>query len=351
MISEQVKETEPGNGFHLTEVVVRLSEGRRLYSDKKMDTAQAAMEIIQEELAGYDREVLCIVNLDTHLRPINFNLAAIGSIDMCIAYIPNILKTSILSNAYAFLLCHNHPANDLEPSRYDLELTEKVILAGQLMNIPCIDHVIIGNRKEYYSMREHGTADFSPGYEKVMEGAKSLVAETQAAYADPAMYDTPFGEFDPAAYEQSMQNERQDYSRDYGGDTRQERSYRSVEEVSLKFGKGLCSFFAGKDGQEMAAIRIPSEKYDRWPQFVVPARIVHENRYGKGLWMKIPADGNTRLSVSKRIRQPDGREDWTKEFFTVSNRELKDMVEAYKSKDRSRDETKEGQQRPRARSR
>ena len=165
------EERSPGNRFYLDEVVVRLKKGRRLYSEKRMDCAEAAMEVMKEELAGYDREVLCIVNLDTHLRPVNFNLAAVGSLDTCIAFIPNILKASILSNAFAFILLHNHPGNSLEPSSIDLELTSRVILAGQLMNIPCIDHVIIGDRKEYYSMRENRAADFSPGYEKVIEGA------------------------------------------------------------------------------------------------------------------------------------------------------------------------------------
>ena len=343
----------PGTRFYLDEVVVRLTKGRRLFSEKQMDSAEAAMEIMKEELAGYDREVLCIVNLDTHLRPINFNLCAAGSLDSCIAYIPNILKTSILSNALAFLLLHNHPGNSLEPSSIDLELTRRVILAGQLMNIPCIDHIIIGDGKEYYSMRENGAADFSPGYEKVMEGAKSLVAETQEAYAQaPQMFDTPFGEFDPSGLDPYGPDDglgRPWSERNTGGSPG--RSWQDKEEVSLKFAKGLCSFFSGKDGQELASIRIPSDEYERWPQFVVPAKIVHENRYGKGLWMKIPADGRTRLSVSRRIQLPDGGQDWTKEYFLVDNRKLKDMVEAYKGRNRSGERTEENHDRPKARGR
>ena len=66
------------------------------------------------------------------------------------------------------------------------------------------------------------------------------------------------------------------------------------EEVTIKFGKGLAEPFQSKDGREFMKIRIPNQDpADKtpWVSFVLPAKAVHENQYGKGLWAKIPADG------------------------------------------------------------
>lgn len=57
-----------------------------------------------------------------------------------------------------------------------------------------------------------------------------------------------------------------------------------------------------------------------------PAKAVHENQYGKGLLAKIPADGHTTLTKPYLA----GQNIWKDEKKTVSNRELKSMVEFYK---------------------
>ena len=65
--------------------------------------------------------------------------------------------------------------------------------------------------------------------------------------------------------------------------------------------------------------------------YVLPAKAVHENQYGKGLWAKIPADGHTTLTKPYLAGQSeDGKNIWKDEKTTVSNRELKSMVEFYK---------------------
>ena len=53
------------------------------------------------------------------------------------------------------MLVHNHPSGDPTPSRADLEITERVRLLGAMMEIPLVDHIIIGD-KTYCSLRENG---------------------------------------------------------------------------------------------------------------------------------------------------------------------------------------------------
>ncbi len=110
-----------------------------------------------------------------------------------------------------------------------------------------------------------------------------------------------------------------------------------MEEISIQFGKGLAEPFTAKDGREMMRIKIPNpDNEDRrpWASFVLPAKAVHENKFGKGLWAKIPAEGTTSLVRPVPAGEKDGRRVWENRRETVPNAELKSRVEAYKTANR-----------------
>lgn len=70
--------------------------------------------------------------------------------------IQNIYKSSILSNASAILLFHNHPSGNPKPSKEDIGLTENLSEAGKLLGIPVMDHIIVGGVEgKTYSFREN----------------------------------------------------------------------------------------------------------------------------------------------------------------------------------------------------
>lgn len=60
-----------------------------------------------------------------------------------------------LCGAVQFVLVHNHPSGDTTPSVEDIKVTERMKEAVQLMDIPCMDHIIIGKNGAYYSFTEH----------------------------------------------------------------------------------------------------------------------------------------------------------------------------------------------------
>lgn len=110
---------------------------------------------------------------------------------------------------------------------------------------------------------------------------------------------------------------------------------RVMEELTIKFGKGFAEDFTGKDGKAYKRIRIANaDKADRspWASFVLPARMVHENQYGNGLWAKIPADSQTTVTKPERSVNDDGEKVWVNRQYTVRNADLKAMVEAYKTR-------------------
>ena len=56
----------------------------------------------------------------------------------------------------AIILLHNHPSGTLKPSEADRQLTEKIIKAGELLDVKVLDHLIITANKEYYSFANQG---------------------------------------------------------------------------------------------------------------------------------------------------------------------------------------------------
>ena len=330
------KEAARPKQYKLKEAVIRLEEGHPLYSDVPLSSPGAALDVMRRELSRFDREVLCVVNLNTRLQPINFNIVSIGDISQSIASIPNILKSGILSNASSFLMMHCHPGSTTTPSRDDITTTRRVVEAGKIMGIPCVDHLVVGGGTgRYCSMREEGIVDFSSNVISMTAEEILCVGETETPYgkgdkekmADNSMRDAlPVPDFVKEAEEQMAKEAAE--GKTAAPDQR--------EEVTIKFGKGLAEPFTSKDGREFTRIMLPNQDpADRtpWASFVLSAKSVHENQYGKGLWAKIPAEGTT--VVSKPVlkgKDPAGKNIWENQKTKVPNRELKGMVEAYKTR-------------------
>ena len=113
-------------------------------------------------------------------------------------------------------------------------------------------------------------------------------------------------------------------------------------EITIKFGKGFVGEpFTSKAGKKMVEVKFPNADPDDtrpWEKFVVPAGFIHDNQYGKGVWMKLPEDGTTRLVRSVITGYDDkGRNIWERQERTVTNKELKSLVEFYKERNREQE--------------
>ena len=117
-----------------------------------------------------------------------------------------------------------------------------------------------------------------------------------------------------------------------------------MEQISVKFSKGLVGeTFTGKDGREYASVKIPNRDKDDhtpWASFVVPANKIHEDQFGgKGVFIYLPKDGHT--TVTKPVltgQDENGKNIWENRKTFTPNTELKEMVEYYKTRDRSQDQ-------------
>ena len=102
-----------------------------------------------------DREVVCVINLKTDLKPINVHFASMGALNEAMAHPRELLKASILSNAASIMLVHCHPSGNLFPSKSDTMMTDRINTICELMGIRLQDHIIVGgSNQEYFSFRE-----------------------------------------------------------------------------------------------------------------------------------------------------------------------------------------------------
>lgn len=177
----------PKDQYELKQVQVRLKleETEPLYSNEPITDSDKAVQVMAKALAEMDREYVCVVNLDTRKHPINFNIVSIGDIDQAQIPIQNVFKTAILSNAKSVLALHSHPSGSLDPSRPDLEVTKRMVLAGNIIGIPVTDHIIVAGGTGFHtSIRSTNPELFSPMVaEHTRVSVKEKIAEKKAEIA------------------------------------------------------------------------------------------------------------------------------------------------------------------------
>ncbi len=136
--------------------VVRARQERTgiLYSDRRLIKNPEDVLAIFGRL--FDRagvEQLFAVSLTKRGEPVAVQLVALGGVDSCMVSVAEIMKLTLLSNCPSFLLAHNHPSGSVEPSREDRAITERVERAAEIMGLQLMDHLIIGDLRNGYSIK------------------------------------------------------------------------------------------------------------------------------------------------------------------------------------------------------
>ncbi|MGQ0735682.1 MAG: RadC family protein [Acidobacteriota bacterium] len=86
-----------------------------------------------------------VLLLDTRLRVIRAEILSVGTVDSSLAHPREVFRRAALASAARVVLFHNHPSGDPTPSPEDLLLTSRLKAAGHVMDIPVVDHVILGD--------------------------------------------------------------------------------------------------------------------------------------------------------------------------------------------------------------
>ncbi|WP_235069813.1 RadC family protein [Turicibacter sp. TJ11] len=132
-----------------------VKESSFLYQTRKISSPNDAYEMIKDQLEGLDREQFIIACLNTKNEPTNISVVAVGTLNKAIVHPREVFKTAILSNAASIMAFHNHPSGNAEPSQQDIQLTHRLVEAGELLGIKLLDHLIIGDGT-FTSLKEKG---------------------------------------------------------------------------------------------------------------------------------------------------------------------------------------------------
>lgn len=144
----------------LKQVGIRLVEEPPLLSPEPMNNPEAAVRVLGKWLSEMDRELFCVVNLNTNLTPINMNVVSMGALNVAYVHPRDAMKSAILSNAAYMMLIHNHPSGSMTPSKEDIKITDQIQSAASLMGIPVLDHIIVGRHQEFFSIRENNVFSY-----------------------------------------------------------------------------------------------------------------------------------------------------------------------------------------------
>lgn len=123
----------------------RISRQRAKQNAPDFSTPQAIAEYVMEDLRFLPQEQFCAVYLSTKNQLIAVRTLTIGTLNASLAKSREVFRLAIQYNAAAVVLVHNHPSGDPSPSSDDIAVTQQIVRAGQIMEIPVLDHIIIGD--------------------------------------------------------------------------------------------------------------------------------------------------------------------------------------------------------------
>ena len=137
-----------------------LEIGRRRESSVAVDKlmVKGSKEIalyIQSMLRDLQYEVFGVVFLNRANRVNHYEVISIGGITGTVADPRVIFKKALEEDAVSIILFHNHPSGNLQPSKADEALTNKIIQAATLFDIRILDHIIVGE-SGYFSFADEG---------------------------------------------------------------------------------------------------------------------------------------------------------------------------------------------------
>jgi len=116
---------------------------------------QALLDYLSTDMAHLTKERVRVLYLDAKNRLIDDHHHAEGSIDEAAIHPREVIRRAMDVGASALILVHNHPSGNPEPSRADIQITQKIAEAGRHLNVTVHDHVIVG-REGHVSLRARG---------------------------------------------------------------------------------------------------------------------------------------------------------------------------------------------------
>lgn len=140
------------------QILALLELSKRLAMEKykplqKVDSPQVVADYFMEYLRHLREEYFIVALLDAKCRLLSHEEVSKGSLTASIVHPREVFKIAIQRSAHSIIAVHNHPSGDPSPSKEDIELTRRLKGVGELIGIPLLDHIIIGDG-HYISLKQ-----------------------------------------------------------------------------------------------------------------------------------------------------------------------------------------------------
>ncbi len=139
-------------------IVAAIELGKRAFLSRPgektvVDNPAVAAAALSQDLMWQNQEKFAVVLLDVKNRLLGTQVITIGTATETLAPPREIFKETIKQGATRLIVAHNHPSGNLEPSQADIELTRQLLVGANLLGIPLLDHLILGDGT-HQSLRE-----------------------------------------------------------------------------------------------------------------------------------------------------------------------------------------------------
>jgi len=133
------------------QIVACFELGRRFYQKKPggsitIRTAAQAHAYLKD-MGTLNKEQVRGLYLNTHYQLIHDEVISIGTLDASIIQAREVFRPALEYSAAALIIAHNHPSGVLKATKADVEITNKLLEAGRILDIEVLDHLIIGKNK------------------------------------------------------------------------------------------------------------------------------------------------------------------------------------------------------------
>ncbi|MBF2004966.1 MAG: DNA repair protein RadC [Chlorogloeopsis fritschii C42_A2020_084] len=141
----------PGIGpAKATTILAAIELGKRAFQSRPLDrtpidSPAAAAAALSQDLMWQTNERFAVLLLDVKNRLLGTQVITIGTATETLASPREIFREVIRQGATRLIVAHNHPSGNIEPSNEDIELTRQLLAGAQVLAIPLLDHLILGN--------------------------------------------------------------------------------------------------------------------------------------------------------------------------------------------------------------
>jgi len=154
---QQIKGIGPINifGLKLFQAISERYAKEKIPAKALLDSPKLVVDYLQKKIGREKKEHFIALYLNARNWLVHEEVISVGILNANLIHPREVFEPAINHLAVSIIIAHNHPSNDPEPSKNDLEVTKRLIETGKIMEIKVLDHIILAKNK-FFSFKEKG---------------------------------------------------------------------------------------------------------------------------------------------------------------------------------------------------